>query len=62
MPFEVKFYIPKGEDGLRELAARVSDVHADFVISKIKGLDCPLEQKLALVDAIIQGSRNQRRV
>lgn len=47
-------YYPKTEKGKRELARRVAGVHADMVQQYIKKLDCPLEQKTQLVDAVIQ--------
>lgn len=37
----------------RELSKRVATVHAQVVMEKIKALNCPLEQKVALLDAII---------
>ena len=35
------------------MAERVADVHADMVRQYIKKLNCPSEQKVQLLDAII---------
>lgn len=45
-PIKVIVHYPKTEEGRQELARRVADVHADFVISSINKLDCPIKQKL----------------
>ena len=39
-------YYPKTEEGKRELARRVADVHADVVHQAIQKLNCPSAQKL----------------
>lgn len=52
-------HYPKTEEGKQELARRVASVHADAVLSRIKSLDCPDQQKLALIDAIIEDIRAQ---
>lgn len=39
----------------RELARRVAIVHAQTIMQKVKSLSCPLEQKLALLDAVVEG-------
>ena len=36
------------------LANQVASVHADFILSKVKSLTCPSDQKLALIDSIIE--------
>lgn len=52
-PVKIKLYIPTTDAGRQELKRRVSNVHADFAAQQIRGLDCPVEQKLALADAIL---------
>lgn len=47
-------HYPKDIEMQRELSRRVASVHAQVVIEKIKALNCPLEQKVALLDAIIE--------
>lgn len=53
-PINVIIYLPKTEEGKRELAQRVADVHADFVHQYIKNLKCPSKQKEQLLDAVIK--------
>lgn len=43
----------------RELARRVAVVHAQSVVQKVKSLSCPLEQKVALIEAVKQYVRNR---
>lgn len=52
-------YFPKTEEGKEELARRVSDVHAAAVNQRLKSLNCPTQQKLDLLDAVIE-TANQR--
>lgn len=50
---------PNTEEGRSELARRVAGVHADLVNRYIQKLNCPSQQKLALLDAVIQsGQKN----
>ena len=58
-PINVIVHYPKTEEGQRELAARVADVHADFVNRKIQSLNCPTEQKLELLDAVIAAAKKR---
>lgn len=46
-------HFPQTEEGRRELARRVAEVHADFVLDTLHGLDCPARQKLELLQAVI---------
>lgn len=52
-PIHVIVHFPTTEEGKDELARRVSDVHAAAVIQRIKELNCPTQQKLELLDAVI---------
>ena len=52
-PINVMVYYPKTEAGKRELAQRVAGVHADFVNQYIKKMNCPSEQKVQLLNAVI---------
>ena len=56
-PINVIMHFPSTEDGKEELARRVSDVHAAAVIQRIKELNCPTQQKLDLLDAIIKTAK-----
>ena len=54
-------YHPKTEEGQTELARRVSDVHAAAVTQRINSLSCPTNQKLALLDAVIETAKEKSR-
>lgn len=56
-PIQVIVHSPKTEEGKQELARRVADVHADFVISSINKLNCPIKQKLELLQAAIDTTK-----
>ena len=51
-------YYPKTETGKRELSHLVSTVHANMVNQYIKKLHCPSEQKMQLLDDVIQFKSN----
>ena len=55
-PINVIVHYPKTEEGKRELAERVAGVHADMVNQHIKKLNCPSEQKVQLLDAVIKSA------
>lgn len=60
-PIKLIVHYPTTEEGKRELAGRVADVHAGFVVNTINKLDCPLEQKLELLQAVIDNTRKNIR-
>lgn len=49
-------HYPKTEDGKRELSERVASVHADMVNQHIKKMNCPSDQKVQLLDAVIKST------
>ena len=53
-PITVIVHRPTTEEGKEELARRVADVHANAVMQRIKDLNCPDQQKLDLMDAVIR--------
>ena len=55
-PINVIVYYPKTQEGQHELARRVAGVHADMVNQYIKKLNCPSEQKVRLLDAVIRSA------
>ena len=59
-PIHVIVHYPKTEEGKRELAERVAGVHADMVNQHIKKLNCPSEQKVQLLDAVIQAASKEK--
>lgn len=52
-------HYPDSEEAKRELERRVAVVHAQSVVQKVKSLSCPLGQKLALLDAVIETIKQQ---
>ena len=56
-PINVIVHFPTTEEGKEDLARRVSDVHAAAVIQRIKELNCPTQQKLDLLDAVIKTAK-----
>ena len=55
-PIHVIVHYPKTEEGKRELAERVAGVHADIVNQHIIKLNCPSDQKVQLLDAVIKSA------
>lgn len=56
-PIHVILYQPQTETGKLELARRVASVHADAVTNRIKELNCPKSQKLALLESVIETAK-----
>ncbi|WP_139248590.1 hypothetical protein [Holdemania sp. Marseille-P2844] len=56
VPINVIVHYPKTIEGQRELAERVAGVHADMVNQHIKKLNCPSDQKVLLLDAVIKSA------
>ncbi len=49
---EVIVHLPKGKEQRLELEKRVATIHAQAILDYIRRLECPLEQKLALIKAV----------
>ena len=60
-PVNLIVYHPNTEAGKEELARRVADVHAAAVNQRLKSLNCPNGQKLALLDSVIETVRARNR-
>lgn len=60
-PIRLTVYYPKTEEGQEELARRVSEIHAAAVIQRLKSLPCPTQQKLNLLDAVIDTVKKRSR-
>lgn len=56
-PIKIIVHYPQTRQGQQELAQRLADVHADAVVLAINKLDCPLKQKLDLLQAVIDTTR-----
>ena len=59
-PINLIMHYPKTEAGKKELAQRVSDVHASAVNRRLKELNCPTSQKLELLDAVIAAAKSRQ--
>ena len=53
VPIRVIVQFPATGEGRGELARRVAEAHADFVIATISRLSCPARQKLDLLQAVM---------
>ena len=60
-PINLIVYYPKTEEGKEELARRVSDVHVAAVNQRLKSLNCPTNQKLELLEAVIETAKQKSR-
>lgn len=58
-PINLIVHYPTTEEGWRELKQRVASVHADAVINSISKLNCPIRQKIKLLDAIIEDAKQK---
>ena len=57
-PVTIIVHAPQTEDGRRKLAERVSELHADHIMETLTKLNCPQNQKLALLQAIIDAGKD----
>lgn len=60
-PINLIVHSPTTETGKEELARRVSDLHAATVTQRLKELNCPTQQKLDLLDAVIKTAKGRTR-
>ena len=58
---EVIVHGPSSKAGKEALAKKVASFHAQVVLEYISRLHCPKEQKLALIDAILEQIREDNR-
>lgn len=59
IPFNIIVHFPTDREMQRELSKRVAIVHAQAITQKVKSLSCPLEQKIALLDAVKRYIENE---
>jgi len=52
-------HYPESEEAKQELAKRVAIVHAQAIVQRVKSLSCPLTQKIALLDAVIEKIKDE---
>ena len=53
-PIKLIVHYPSTPEGRHALENQVARVHADFLLSRVKSLSCPSDQKLALIDSVIE--------
>lgn len=58
-PINIIVHYPTTEEGWQELKRRVASVHADAVMNSISKLNCPMWQKIKLLDAIIEDAKQK---
>ena len=58
-PISVIMHYPTTEKEKLELANRLAEIHADAVSRRIQELTCPNEQKLQLLDAVIDSAKQR---
>lgn len=52
-PIHVIVYWPETEEGRHELSVRTAEVHADMVSRYISEMDCSSDQKMQMLDKIM---------
>ena len=58
-PIRLTVFSPDTAAGEEALAKRIAQAHADAVMREILALSCPTEQKLALLDAVMDAAKKQ---
>ena len=58
-PINMIIYYPKSEEGKKLLAQRVAQIHADSVTERIKRLNFPSDQKMELLNAVLNTAKNE---
>ena len=52
-------HYPSAEEDRQEIQKRLARIHAQFVLQYVEKLNCPLEQKRQLIDAVANTIREQ---
>lgn len=58
-PIRLTVFSPDTDAAQEALAKGIAQVHADAVMREILALSCPTEQKLALLDAVMDDAKKQ---
>ena len=58
-PIRLTVFPPDTDAAKEALAKGIAQVHADTVMREILALSCPTEQKLALLDAVMDDAKKQ---
>lgn len=56
-PLQMTVEFPQTVAGKEELAQRIAELHADYVLSALNHLNCPVKQKRELLQRIIDTYR-----
>ncbi len=56
---EIIVYYPTTEKGWDDLSKRVAAVHAEHAIKMVDRLNCPISQKMELIDATVKRIRQR---
>ena len=54
-PVNLIVYRPRTEQEQTELARRIAGIHAEIVLRQVQELSCPAEQKMELLEAVVEG-------
>ena len=54
---EIVRHFPETEEGMQELRKRVAIVHAQAILNGIRKLPIPTDQKVKLLDAVIEDQK-----
>ncbi len=60
-PPKLIVHFPSTAKGADRLARCIAQLHADAVIEKIQSLNCPTDQKMALLDSLIAEAAPRRK-
>lgn len=59
-PIQMQSFLPANKAGQHKLAVRTAQLHADFVVDFIDHLDCSAQQKLELLQAVIDAATTEQ--
>ena len=58
-PINIVVHYPQTDEGKRTLAQRMAGVHADWVCDKLKKMNCPADQKVQLLNAVVDTAKRK---
>lgn len=59
-PLHLFVHMPQSEEGRRELAKKVAEIHAQSTVEIISGLRATTEQRIALAERILANEKAPR--
>lgn len=57
--YHIIAHVPETEAGRQELARRAAVIQADSLLSFLHGLSCPADQKIRLLDTMIEDTKKE---